>query len=31
MAAFLFYIGAALLLAVPGCILTDYFNIWELL
>jgi hypothetical protein len=28
MAAFLFYIGGALLLLLPGCILTDYFNIW---
>ena len=27
MIAFLFYIGAALLIAIPGALITDYFDI----
>lgn len=28
MLVFLYYIGVTLLLLLPGCILTDYFNFW---
>ena len=31
MLVFLYYIGAALLLMIPGAFITDYFNFWGLL